>query len=151
MGFGIRDPRSGIRKKPIPDPGSRGQKGTESRIRICNTASYRIFIYRILGLFAGNLSGRYELTLPGLPAFLPNTLSSPRSLIPAIRSEAYSSGSLVASEYVRSLFQKPTLLIVYVPVPVPFVSSTVSSKRESEWNIIIAVAVIKFVFVLVRY
>jgi hypothetical protein len=30
-GFGIRDPRSGIRKKPIPDPGSRGQKGTGSR------------------------------------------------------------------------------------------------------------------------
>jgi hypothetical protein len=24
---------SGIRKKPIPDPGSRGQKGTGSRIR----------------------------------------------------------------------------------------------------------------------
>ncbi len=37
-GFGIRDPRSGIRKKPIPDPGSRGQKGTGSRIRIRNTA-----------------------------------------------------------------------------------------------------------------
>ncbi len=32
------DPRSGIRKKPIPDPGSRGQKGTGSRIRIRNTA-----------------------------------------------------------------------------------------------------------------
>ncbi len=31
-GFGIRDPRSGIRKKPIPDPGSRGQKGTGPRI-----------------------------------------------------------------------------------------------------------------------
>jgi hypothetical protein len=31
------DPRSGIRKKTIPDPGSRGQKGTGSRIRICNT------------------------------------------------------------------------------------------------------------------
>ncbi len=30
--FGIRDP-----EKPIPDPGSRGQKGTRSRIR--NTAS----------------------------------------------------------------------------------------------------------------
>jgi hypothetical protein len=29
---GIRDPRSGIRIKPIPDPGSRGQKGTGSRI-----------------------------------------------------------------------------------------------------------------------
>ncbi len=28
---------SGIRKKPIPDPGSRSQKGTGSRIRICNT------------------------------------------------------------------------------------------------------------------
>jgi hypothetical protein len=57
-GFGSRDPRSGIRKKPIPDPGSRmfilypgswflpildpgsrGQKGTGSRIRIRNTAS----------------------------------------------------------------------------------------------------------------
>ncbi len=31
---------SGIRRKPIPDPGSRGQKGTGSRIRICNTALY---------------------------------------------------------------------------------------------------------------
>jgi hypothetical protein len=30
---------SGIRKKPIPDPGSRGQKGTGSRIRIRNTGS----------------------------------------------------------------------------------------------------------------
>jgi hypothetical protein len=29
---------SGIRKKHIPDPGSRGQKGTGSRIRIRNTA-----------------------------------------------------------------------------------------------------------------
>ncbi len=27
---------SGIRKKPIPDPGSGGQKGTGSRIRIRN-------------------------------------------------------------------------------------------------------------------
>ncbi len=36
LGSGIRDPRSGIRKKPIPDPGSRGQKGTGSRIRIRN-------------------------------------------------------------------------------------------------------------------
>ncbi len=33
MGLG-----SGIRKKPIPDPGSRGQKGTGSWIRIRNTA-----------------------------------------------------------------------------------------------------------------
>ncbi len=37
LGSGIRDPRSGIRKKPIPDPRSRGQKGTGSRIRIRNT------------------------------------------------------------------------------------------------------------------
>ena len=34
-----RDPRSGIRKNPILDPISRGQKGTGSRIR--NTAGYR--------------------------------------------------------------------------------------------------------------
>ncbi len=42
--FGIRDPRSGIRKKPIPDPGSRGQKGTRSRIRntVYNTFSCSI-------------------------------------------------------------------------------------------------------------
>ena len=34
LGSGIRDPRSGIRKKPIPDPGSRiqGSKSTQSRI-----------------------------------------------------------------------------------------------------------------------
>ncbi len=31
-GFGIRNPQPGIRKKPIPDPGSRDQKGTGSRI-----------------------------------------------------------------------------------------------------------------------
>ncbi len=31
-GFGTRDPRSGIRKRPIPVPGSRGQKGTGSQI-----------------------------------------------------------------------------------------------------------------------
>ncbi len=36
----IWDPGSGIRKKPIPDPGSRGQKGTGSQIRIRNTARY---------------------------------------------------------------------------------------------------------------
>jgi hypothetical protein len=29
----VWDPRSGIRKKPIPDPGSRGQKGTGFLIR----------------------------------------------------------------------------------------------------------------------
>ncbi len=38
LGSGIRDPESGIRKKPIPDPGSMGQKGTGSRIR--NTEKY---------------------------------------------------------------------------------------------------------------
>jgi hypothetical protein len=35
---GIRDPGSGKNLFPIPDPGSRGQKGTRSRIRIRNTA-----------------------------------------------------------------------------------------------------------------
>ncbi len=33
----VWDLGSGIRKKPIPDPRSRGQKGTGSRIRIRNT------------------------------------------------------------------------------------------------------------------
>jgi len=44
LGSGIRDPRSGIRKKPIPDPGSRGQKAPNpgSRIRIRNTV-YRTY------------------------------------------------------------------------------------------------------------
>ncbi len=39
MGFrsGIRDP--GFGNKPIPDPGSRGQKGNGSRIQIRNTAT----------------------------------------------------------------------------------------------------------------
>ncbi len=37
----VGDPGSEIRKKPIPDPGSRGQKGTGSRIRIRNTDWYR--------------------------------------------------------------------------------------------------------------
>jgi hypothetical protein len=32
LGSEIRDPRSGVQNKPIPDPGSRGQKGTQSRI-----------------------------------------------------------------------------------------------------------------------
>jgi hypothetical protein len=37
---------SGIRKKPISDPGSRGQKGTGSRIRIRNTAEiYRFCLF----------------------------------------------------------------------------------------------------------
>jgi hypothetical protein len=37
---GIPDPGSGIRKKPIPDPGLRGQKGTGSRIRIRKTGCW---------------------------------------------------------------------------------------------------------------
>ncbi len=50
---GIRDPRSGIRKKPIPDPGSRGQKAPDpgSRIWIRNTVisiPYKIFTLTML-------------------------------------------------------------------------------------------------------
>jgi hypothetical protein len=37
----VWDPGSEIRKKPIPDPRSRGQKGTRSRIR--NTVSNHEF------------------------------------------------------------------------------------------------------------
>ncbi len=47
-GFGIRDQGSGIREKPIPDPGSRswGQKSTGSRIRIRNTAHFSSQLFR---------------------------------------------------------------------------------------------------------
>jgi hypothetical protein len=43
MGLG-----SGIRKKPIPDPESRGQKGTGSRIRIHNTVSLVLPMFHLL-------------------------------------------------------------------------------------------------------
>jgi hypothetical protein len=43
-----RDPGSG--KKPIPDPGSRGQKGTGSRIRIRNTGKNIIFFAMVESL-----------------------------------------------------------------------------------------------------
>jgi hypothetical protein len=39
----VWDPRSGIRKKPFPDPGSGGQRGTGSRIRIRNTEKLQCF------------------------------------------------------------------------------------------------------------
>ncbi len=39
LGSGTRNPRYEIQKKPIPDPGSRDQKGTGSRIRIRNTGT----------------------------------------------------------------------------------------------------------------
>jgi hypothetical protein len=38
LGSEIRDPE----KKPIPDPGSRGKKGTGSRIRIRNTVYIKV-------------------------------------------------------------------------------------------------------------
>jgi hypothetical protein len=46
MGLG-----SGIRKKPIPDPGSRGQKGTGSRTRIRNTAVTLETLFATLDFF----------------------------------------------------------------------------------------------------
>jgi hypothetical protein len=46
------DSRSGIQKKPIPDPGSRGQKapdlGPGSQIRILNTACKKSFPAKII-------------------------------------------------------------------------------------------------------
>ncbi len=46
-GFGIRDPRSGIGFFRIPNPGSRGQKGTGSRIRIRNTNGSHRFCFPV--------------------------------------------------------------------------------------------------------
>ncbi len=69
-GFGIRDPRSGIRKKPIPDPGSRGQKGTGSRIR--NTGCCLEVVVRYLRgccSLAGGITGDRS----GRPVILPNS------------------------------------------------------------------------------
>ncbi len=45
LGSEIRDPRSGIRKKPIPDPGSRiqGSKSTQSRIPDPGSGSATLF------------------------------------------------------------------------------------------------------------
>jgi hypothetical protein len=51
---------SGIRKKPIPDPGSRGQKGTGSRIRIHNTAD----ITPMLPIRDTNLSWNHIFRFP---------------------------------------------------------------------------------------
>jgi hypothetical protein len=45
-GIRIRDPRSGTRKKPIPDPGVRGQKGTGSRIPDPESGSATLVINR---------------------------------------------------------------------------------------------------------
>jgi|688.fasta_scaffold256140_1 hypothetical protein len=48
--FGIRDLRSGIRKKPIPYQRSRGQKGTGSRIRNTDVILQRCMVFLHKGL-----------------------------------------------------------------------------------------------------
>jgi hypothetical protein len=64
---------SEIRKKPIPDPGSRGQKITGSRIRICNTAFNNIFCFLFLKTLMSSYPGSQHLhgyfTLTDLKAF----------------------------------------------------------------------------------
>ena len=60
----------GIRNKPIPDPGSRGQKGTVSRIRIRNTGN-TIFISGTFPV-TGREAGRQAAT-----AALSNTTHGP--------------------------------------------------------------------------
>jgi hypothetical protein len=63
-GFGIRDPRSGIRKKPIPDPGSgsRGQKCTGSRILFRNTACNYFFVQfpGLVDILVGQLDSPWD-------------------------------------------------------------------------------------------
>ena len=46
---------SGLRKKPIPDSGSRGQKGTGSRIQIRNTEKNSV-------IFLGSFGPRMDRT-----------------------------------------------------------------------------------------
>ena len=61
MGLG-----SGILEKPIPDPGSRGQKGTVSWIRIRNTGLSRILIFIHPG---SRILDRYHTVPKGIPVF----------------------------------------------------------------------------------
>jgi hypothetical protein len=51
---------SGIRKKPIPDPGSRGQKAPDpgSRIRIRNTAFSKLVLWSRIGFNADAVPDR---------------------------------------------------------------------------------------------
>jgi hypothetical protein len=42
MGFGIRDPRSEIREKPIPDPGS-GSATLVKKLKYSGTGRFRVF------------------------------------------------------------------------------------------------------------
>jgi hypothetical protein len=66
---------SGIRKKPIPDPGSRGQKGTGSRIRIRNTG-YRYWLAFLLLLSSSAYAGFPYHCLRPFVATFPIILSS---------------------------------------------------------------------------
>jgi hypothetical protein len=45
----VWDPGSEVRKKPIPDPGSRGQKGTGSRIRyfVVVSSCYNVIVIKV--------------------------------------------------------------------------------------------------------
>jgi hypothetical protein len=58
----VWDPGSEIRKKPIPDSGSRDQKGTGSRIRIRNTAKYLLSLsIQCYGSVPGTKKSRSEI------------------------------------------------------------------------------------------
>jgi hypothetical protein len=61
----VWDPGSGFRNKPIPDTGSRGQKGTGSRIRIRNTDKILKFKQPYLWLIN-------QVSFTPLPVYLPN-------------------------------------------------------------------------------
>jgi hypothetical protein len=55
---------SGIRKKPIPDPGSGGQKGTGSQIRIRNTGNKGIKLdFWMFNILKNNFPGTLKVIL----------------------------------------------------------------------------------------
>jgi hypothetical protein len=68
----IWDPRSGIRKKSIPDPGSWGQKGTGSRIldpdpQHCSRKYFfKLSVFQNCFVFVRLMSSIYMYTQPGL-------------------------------------------------------------------------------------
>ena len=73
---------------------------------------HKSIIYYCLGFLSGNFSQTYDLSLPSVETFLPNTIKSPHSFTPAFkisRNRAHVSiviGNLLRKMYVKKLTNK---------------------------------------------
>jgi hypothetical protein len=89
LGSGIRDSGSGIRKKPVLDPGSRGQKGTGSRSATLTTIIKHNFVplpraSQVIRLYHLRYNKFCTVTAahagyPPLPLLLNNSVLLPRA------------------------------------------------------------------------